>query len=374
MAVEEKEVKIRPFSLKTHRNKLVKKFGKETVLVDKELEALAAMPYGVGGQSNMINLVIGRPGFPAGRLTEIVGQEASSKSTLGYHILAECQRLDGIGILIETEEAFETSRLKKLGIKVDELIICQPRHMEEAFSMMEMNIKEIRAAGHKGPIVIVWDSIASTPALAETESEFDDDTMAAAARFLSKAMRKFVRTVASHKVVLIFMNQLKATLDPYSGEKYVSYGGKAIKFHASIRLWVKTKKSELEFDKTKGTNEPLGTIVNVQNIKNKISTPFKITKYFLNFKKGIDQYRDCREFGVATKIFKEIGKGRVVVKDKSYDKKHWKKFVKSRWGSAAKCRDYLIKKAMKRKLIKPYGEVEEVSVKKKKKGKRPRDD
>ena len=264
--------KVKIINLKAHREKLQKKFGKGAVVVDKELQALAAMPYGVGAQSNMINLAIGRPGFPAGRLTEIVGQEASSKSTLGYHILAECQRVGGIGVLVETEETFETSRLKKLGIKVDDLIICQPKHMEEVFAVMEMNIMELRKS-HSGPIVIVWDSVASTPVLEETESEYDDNTMAVAARFLSKAMRKFIRVIAEQKIVVVFMNQLKATLDIYSGEKFVSYGGKAIKFHSSIRLWVKTRKADLEMNKEKG-NELIGQMVQVQNIKNKMGLVF----------------------------------------------------------------------------------------------------
>ena len=189
--------------LRKNRAKLQKKFGNDSVLVEKEIMALAHMPYGIGCQSAMIDLAIGRPGFPAGRLTEIMGQEASSKSTLGYHILAECQRIGGIGILVETEEAFETTRLKKLGIKVDDLIICQPKHMEEAFEMMEMNILELRKH-HDGPIVVVWDSVASTQTLSESESEFADDTMAAAARFLSKTMRKFFPKNFPHKIFFFF--------------------------------------------------------------------------------------------------------------------------------------------------------------------------
>jgi len=349
-------------SLKTLRTKLAKKFGEDSVLVDKELKALAEMPYGISCQSGMMNLVIGRPGFPAGRLTEIVGAEASAKSTIGFHLIAECQRMGGQACLIETEEAFETDRLHKLGIKVDELLICSPKTMEDAFEQMQEFIIETRKT-HKGPIVVIFDSIASTPVLAETEGDFSDDTMAAAARFLSKAMRKFGRLVAREKVVLVFMNQLKATLDLYSGEKFVSYGGRAIKFRASIRLWVKTRKSDLEYE----GKDPIGTWVQVQNIKNKVAVPFKVGRFFLKFKSGLDQYRDCWEFGIAIKKFKDVGKGRIHYKGQTIAKKKFKEFVKKYWGGPGACRDFLMTKAIKREYLKPYIAVSMEDIQKDKK-------
>lgn len=335
------------------RERLAKKFGSDSVLVDKELQSLAHMPYGIHCQAAMVDTVIGRPGFPAGRITEIMGQEASSKSTLGYHTLAEVQRIGGIGILIETEEAFETKRLKKLGIKIDDLIICQPKHMEEAFEMMVMNIREIRKE-HDGPICVVWDSVASTPVLAETENEYDEDTMGAAARFLSKAMRKFVRFIAEQKVVIIFINQLKTNLDRYSGEKWISYGGKAVKFHSSIRLIVSSRKSDLEL---KG-KEPAGQWFQVRNVKNKIGTPYKATRFFLNFKKGIDKYRDAKEFGIFVGVFKPKNKGVTLYKKHVISKKKWKEFVKEKWGNATKCREWLVDKAIEKKMLEKYDPAE----------------
>lgn len=344
------------------RQTLAKKFGKDSVLVDKELENLAYMPYGIQCQASTVDTIIGRPGFPAGRLTEIMGAEASSKSTLAYHTLAECQRIGGVGILIETEEAFETKRLKKLGIKIDDLIICQPKHMEEAFEMMTINVKEVRKS-HKGPICIVWDSVAGTPVMAETESEYEDETMAAAARFLSKAMRKFVRFIAENKVVVIFINQLKANLDKYSGEKWISYGGRAIKFHSSVRLIVSGRKSDLELNIKR---EPEGQWFQVRNVKNRIGTPYKATRFFLNFKKGIDKYRDVRDFGILTQVFKEK-KGWLYFKKKAIKKKKgWKKFIKKQWGDVATCREWLTKRAIKKGYLERYDPQELAESKKKK--------
>jgi len=340
--------------LRKVRQKLSKKFGTGSIVLQKELKALAYMPYGVGCQSLMVEFVIGRPGFPAGRLIEIIGHEASAKSTLAYHILAECQRIGGVGILLETEEAFETSRLEKLGIHVDDLIICQPKHLEEAFQMMDMNAKEIRKV-HDGPLVIVLDSVASTPPMAEVESDYDDENMAAAARVISKSLRKFIRTVAELKLVLVFINQMKTNLDRYSGDKWISFGGKSIKFHSSLRFIVKTRKMDLEL---KGT-EPSGTWISVYNIKNRVSTPYRIRRFFLNFKKGLDQYRDCREAGVMLGVFKEVGKGRISYKGDVIDRAGLKKFIKKRWGSWHKCQAFLRKKAIKKGLLEPYGNKDE---------------
>lgn len=341
-------------TLRKLRQKLKKKFGTGSVVLQKELQALAFMPYGVGCQSLMVELAIGRPGFPAGRLVEIIGAEASAKSTLAYHILAECQRIGGVGILLETEESFETSRLHTLGINIDDLIICQPKHIEEAFQMMDMNVRETRKV-HDGPIVIVWDSVASTPPMVEVESDYEDENMAAAARAISKALRKFIRTVGELKPVLVFLNQMKTNLDRYSGEKWISFGGKSIKFHSSLRFIVKTRKMDLEL---KGI-EPTGTWISAYNIKNRLSTPYRTKKFFLNFKKGIDLYRDCREAGITIGVFKEVGKGRLEYKGDVVDKTHLKKFIKKRWGTVYKCQAFLRKKAIKKGFLDPYGDKEE---------------
>jgi recombination protein RecA len=341
-------------TLRNLRQKLKKKFGTGSVVLQKELQALAYMPYGVGCQSIMVELAIGRPGFPAGRLVEIIGAEASAKSTLAYHILAECQRLGGIGILLETEESFETSRLKKLGINVDDLIICQPKHLEEAFKMMDINVREVRKV-HDGPIVLVFDSVASTPPMAEVEGDYDDESMAVAARVISKSLRKFIRTVGELKLVLIFINQMKTNLDRYSGDKWISFGGRSIKFHSSLRFIVKTRKMDLEL---KGI-EPSGMWISAYNIKNRLSTPYRTKKFFLNFKKGIDLYRDCREAGIAIGVFKEVGKGRLEYKGDVVDKTKLKKFIKKRWGTVYKCQQFLRTKAIKKGMLEPYGNKEE---------------
>lgn len=338
------------------RAKLEKKFGKEKILVDKELTALAEIPHGIIPHSLMLCYLIGRPGLPAGRLTEIIGSESSAKSTLGYAMLAECQKQGGYSILIENEEAFETSRLRKLGINVDELLICQPDHMEEVFEMMETNILEIRESGFTGPICIVWDSVAGTPTQAELAGDYDDKHMGAAARCLSSSLRKFTRIAAKHKATCIFLNQMKTNLDKYSGEKWLSYGGKALKFHSSVRLRLKTRKADLQFGPGK---DPVGTNVIVSNVKNKIGIPFRDTSFYLDFSKGIDQYEDARQFGILLDLFKESGRGFHSYGKKKFHRAKFKKFVKEQWGSVDALRNFLLQEAMKAGVLEPYGKTEE---------------
>src|ERR1051325_4522431 len=118
------------------RQKLAKKYGPDGILTAQDIQALGHVTHGISCQCLSIDLMIGRPGLPAGRLTEICGLEGHSKSTTCYHLIAECQRLGGIGVLVESEEAFESKRLTDIGVNANDLILCQPRPLEEAFDMI----------------------------------------------------------------------------------------------------------------------------------------------------------------------------------------------------------------------------------------------
>lgn len=340
------------------RKALTKEFGVDAITTQESLKALAYIPYGVSPQCLSLDLSIGRPGLPAGRLTEVVGLDSHGKSTHGYHLLAECQRVGGVGVLIESESAFETKRLETVGVKVDDLLICQPKTMEEAFMLMERNTILLREGqGFEGPIVICWDSVAGTPASAEAEGAYDDDFMALHARFLSHGLRKLTRLIAKHKVVLVFFNQLKATMQQY-GEPDVSFGGKSIKYHASLRIKVYSKKSDVEYDKD---GEPVGTWITSTTIKNKLAKPYRKAEYYLSFDHGIDSLSDCQYAAEILGLVKDAGKGRFYfkVKDKfkSLLQPDWEGFVTERYGSPQAMRDRLILLAIKKGLLKPYGEA-----------------
>jgi len=334
---------------------LRKRFGEEAVSHEEQLTELARIPYGISIALSL-DLVIGRPGFPAGRLTEIVGLDAAWKSTHGFHALAACQRQGGIGILLETEAAFETMRLRELGVDPTRLIIFHPSVMEEAFEQIEAAIRLLREQERfTGPIVCVWDSIAATPVGAEAAAEYDDEQMAVHARVLAHGLRKLTRQIAKHKVVLIFINQLKQTLNPY-GEKYISFGGRAIKYHATLRLEISTTKSSLVTAKD-GT--PVGMWISAFALKNKVGEPYRKGRYFVTFRTGIDPYHDLLQAGIEIGAVKEIGPGRIVCRKKTMFKSKWPAFVEEAGGVEA-VRQRLMSLALQAGRIRPY-EAKEAS-------------
>lgn len=334
---------------------LRKEFGNDSVIDESVAAELGYIPDGLTCQSAMLCLIIGRPAFPAGRLTELMGVEGVAKSTAVYHIIAECQRRGGWPILVENEDKFEIERLHMLGIDTsrDKMTIVHPESIEQGLSMMRKAIISLREKrAFTGPIALVWDSVSSACTNAELEAEEGDKVMASAARVLHQGLRRLNPIIAKHKIVAIFVNHLIANLDRYSGDRWVSYGGKAIKKYASLRIILKARKSDLEIEK----QNPVGQWIIASNVKNSIGTPFKATKFFLNFKRGIDQYRDAWYFGIASGLFKEVGKGRISYKGKIITKEGWKKYVDKKWSDIHSCRDSLIKKAIKHGILEPYGD------------------
>jgi recombination protein RecA len=328
---------------------MLKKFGERTVMTADDLKALSRITYGISISSSL-DLVIGRPGFPAGRLTEICAPEGSAKSTHAYHLLAETQRLGGVAVLLETEQAFEQERLQVFGIKTDDLLLGQPEHLEQAFEMMESYIVLLRQSGDfKGPITIVLDSVAGCPTSSEVEKGFDEKGMGAAARVISQSLRKLTNTVARHKVVLVFLNQLKSTMTMY-GEPFESYGGKAIKYHASLRFQLAMRKSDLIRNDVK---ETIGTKVRARTIKNKLAMPFKDTAYTLYFQTGIDQYADLLAAAVKTGYVQGTH-GKFRFNGHTFSAANWKDIVEEKFKGPHKLRERLTRFAVGKGLLKPY--------------------
>ena len=332
------------------RNSLAKKFGTDTVSTQQDLQHLAAIPYGIGAQCLSLDLAIGRPGLPAGRLTEIVGLDGRSKSTHGYHILAEVQRMGGIGVLIETEQAFETTRLQSLGVDPASLIICQPHHLEESFDLMEKSILTIREEhGFAGPVAVVFDSVAGTPSSAEAGGEYDGSYMAVAARVISLSLRKLIRLVAHHKIVLVFLNQLKSTMARF-GEEFVSYGGRSIKYHASLRIHVNMAKKDVVLR----NKIPVGSWINARIIKNKLATPNAVARYYMAYDSGICPYEDSKKSGISIGYIEE-GRGSYLVNGEKVLKKNWPDYVNQIAEDPHAYRDYLTREAISRRELKNYG-------------------
>lgn len=340
--------------LKKLQQKFTKKFGEHVVSSAADDAALARIRYGVSTQCLSLDLILGRPGFPAGRLTEVVGITNQGKSTLGYHVLAECQRLGGEAILLETENAFERERLEEIGVDSKKLTLLQPKTLEEILEMTSMAMAHVRLdQKFQGPVVILVDSIAGTPTAAEYEGDFSERHMGAAARVMSIGLRKLIGPLAEHRVVLVFLNQLYSSMQQY-GEPYVSYGGSQIHKSASIRLRLSNRKADL----IKRGEHPIGTLTTALTIKNKLATQFQATKYLLNFEHGIDPLEDLWRSALRLQVLKASknafqfalnGKSATVERSKFED------FVVSKFKTPQALRERLVTVAVEKKLMKVYG-------------------
>lgn len=326
--------------------KIKKKHGRKAARLFSDLTSLSIIPGGISTQCLALDFALGRPGLPRGRLTEIAGKEASSKSTLGAHILAETQRRKGLAILVETESGLDLDRCRAMGVDVENLVLLEPPNMEAAFEYMEEAIELVT------PDTIcsmVWDSVAGTQSAAEAEADYDESRMAEHARILARGLRKLMPIVAEKKVALVFINQLKANIGGY-GPPDVSFGGRAIPFHSSVRIHLKKKKTEMDVD------IPIGIWVQAFFLKNKVARPFMTADYLVNFVDGIDQYQDLLEVAMEMKLFKKSG-GWYKYKKKSFLRRKMPQFVKAEFGSLSKFKAILKKRAKKQKLVKPYGQV-----------------
>jgi recombination protein RecA len=336
------------------QRKFVKKYGQRSISIASDQEALSRITYGLSSQSLSLDLALGRSGFPAGRLTEIVGLTHTGKSTLLYHVLAECQRLGGISVLVETENAFEASRLESVGVKSKDLILLQPEYIEQALEMILEVMEDIRKVQKfTGPIAIGLDTIAGTPCQVEVEGGYDEKFMAAAARSIALGLRKLIRPLAEYQTVLIFLNQLRSSMEQY-GDKWVSYGGKAIGSSSSIRV----RLNSMQKDLVRENGKLLGTWTNAYTIKNKLATPFQLTKYFLNFEHGIDPIEDLWRVALHMKILKVSQKSfKLTIGDKSaqVDRSKFEDFIITKFKSPQKLKERLTQIAVEQKLLKPYG-------------------
>lgn len=346
------------------RAALTKKYPDGGVLTSADQAALAHIPYGISPRCLMLDLLIGRPGFPAGRMTEICGLEHRGKSTLGYHAIAQCQAQGGLGVLIETENAYESGRLEQLGVQTNDLLLLQPEHIEQAFEMMLQTIRAIRITQKfTGPVVMVLDTVARLPSASEFDGDYDDKQMANAARTWSHGLRKFIRPLGQHKIVLLFLNQLTNTMERY-GDKYTSYGGQAIKSTASLRISIEYLKKDLvlledeERETLRQGGKLKGARIRAYTMKNKLAIPFQEARYYLDFNTGIDQLEDLWLAAQRIQVLRP-SKGSFALtlgtNSVQLTRRTWEDFIKSKFKTVEKFRERLVTEALTKKLLAPYG-------------------
>lgn len=291
------------------------KFGEDSImkLGEKPRVGIDAIPTGSIG----LDAALGVGGLPRGRIIEIFGPESSGKTTLSLHVIAEAQKRGGICAFIDAEHAMDPEYSKRIGVKIDELLISQPDTGEQALEICESLVRS-------GKIdVIVVDSVAALTPKDEIEGDMGQSHVGKQARLMSQALRKLTAIVARSKTIVIFINQIRMQIGVMFGNPETTPGGKALKFYTSVRLDIR------RIAQIKKGEDVVGGRVRVKVVKNKVAAPFKQTEFDLMYNEGIsregevialgEKYSIIRKAGQSYEFLSPDGKGEAVKLGRGYD-------------------------------------------------------
>ena len=259
-------------------------------------------------------MALGVGGVPRGRVTEVFGAEASGKTTMTLHVIAEAQRMGGTCAFIDAEHALDPSYAKRLGVDVDELLISQPDYAEQTMEITDYLVRS-------GAIdVVVVDSVAALVPKAELEGDMGDTHVGLQARLMSQALRKLTSSISSSHTAVLFINQLREKIGVMFGNPETTPGGRALKFYSSVRIDMR------RIEGIKQGSEILGNRVRARIVKNKVAPPFKVAEFDIMFSQGISKEGDLLDLGVEVDLIRKsgafysygdirLGQGREVAKD-----------------------------------------------------------
>ena len=275
-------------------SQIEKQFGKGSIMRLGEATArLQAEVIPTGALA--LDVALGIGGVPRGRVVEIYGPEASGKTTLGYHIIAEAQREGGVAAFIDAEHALDPNYARAVGVDVDSLLLSQPDSGEQALEIAEMLVRS-------GAVdVIVIDSVAALVPRAELEGEMGDAHVGLQARLMSQALRKLVGAIAKSRTTVIFINQIREKVGVLFGNPETTPGGRALKFYASVRLDVR------RVDSLRQGSDTVGIRVRAKVVKNKLAPPFKQAEFDLLYGSGISKEGDLLDIGTDLGLVSRVG-------------------------------------------------------------------
>ena len=270
---------------------LKQRFGEGSIMKLGEAKRVDVDTIPTGSPS--LDIALGVGGMPRGRIIEVFGAESSGKTTLALHMVAQAQKKGGIAAFVDAEHALDPEYSKRIGVKINDLLISQPDSGEQALQIVESLVKS-------GTIdVIVVDSVAALTPQAEIEGEIGDQFIGLQARLMSQAMRKLNSVIAKSNCIVIFINQIRMKIGIMFGNPETTPGGKALKFYSSVRIELRRAAQ------IKKGEEAIGNRIKAKVVKNKVAAPFQTAEFDIMFNEGISYEGDLIGLGLKYNLIKK---------------------------------------------------------------------
>ncbi|WP_159711001.1 recombinase RecA [Geminicoccus flavidas] len=293
-SVQRREGGDRQRALDAALSQIERAFGKGSVMRLGQSQAGADIET-ISTGSLGLDIALGIGGLPRGRVVEIYGPEASGKTTLCLHVIAEAQKNGGTCAFVDAEHALDPTYAKKLGVNIDDLLISQPDTGEQALEITDTLVRS-------GAIdVVVVDSVAALVPKAELEGEMGDQMPGLQARLMSQALRKLTSSISRSRCMVIFTNQIRSKIGVMFGSPETTSGGNALKFYASVRLDVR------RIGQIKDKDEVVGNQTRVKVVKNKVAPPFKVVEFDVMYGQGVSKTGELIDLGIRAGVVEKSG-------------------------------------------------------------------